>query len=117
MRSGVTQSLDTIHPEAREMVRMAARRAGFSVREWLNSVIIEAAKEAGVPTVPRLFEEFDEPLPSHKHNLAALHSRLDDLAAQIEWLAQGYPHLSGGMARGGMRRATSAFDSSVGDRG
>jgi hypothetical protein len=84
----LTQNVDAICPEAREMVRAAARRAGFSVREWLNSIIIKAAEEVGAPTVPSIFEEFDEPVSSRKHNLAEVHSRLEDLAEQIEWLVQ-----------------------------
>ena len=90
MRSGLAPNMNAIEPEAREMVRAAARSAGFSVREWLNSVIIDAAEEAGVPVTPGVFEQFDEPVHSRKHNLAALHARLDDLAEQIEWLAQRY---------------------------
>ncbi len=44
----VPLSLKGVRPEALETAREAARRAGMSVEDWLNSVIVDKAAETGV---------------------------------------------------------------------
>ena len=34
-----------VHPNARDSAREAARRAGMSVGEWLNSVILDSSED------------------------------------------------------------------------
>ena len=48
MKFGVPWSVKGIRPEARETAREAARRSGMSLGDWLNSVILHQAEEAGV---------------------------------------------------------------------
>ena len=94
MKSGALWSVKGVRPEARETAREAARRSGLSVGQWLNSAIIESAGE-------------DSSAPSHRladrparDTIGALTSRLDELAEQIDLMAQ----------RGGEAPATSGRD-------
>jgi localization factor PodJL len=76
MKFGVPWSVKGIRPEARETAREAARRSGMSLGEWLNTVILEQAAEAGVRTP----DEDDE---DYAGELASVHERLDDLTHRI----------------------------------
>jgi hypothetical protein len=70
------------------MVRAAARRTGLSVGDWLNSVILDAAAEEGVPPVQRVFKDrVETPIPA-KDEMASICSRLDDIAKKIDRLEQ-----------------------------
>ena len=75
MKFGVPWSVKGIRPEARETAKEAARRSGMSLGDWLNSVIIQQAEQAGVQSPPLADENF------HGGDLAAVNHRLDDLAA------------------------------------
>jgi len=85
-----------IRPDARETAMEAARRSGMSLDDWLNSVIMQQAAQAGVqPCAPA-------PAPANKSKrkgrqeapqdaqqpdpraLAAVNNRLDDLSRRIE---------------------------------
>ena len=48
MKLGVPRRVAGVRPDARETAREAARRAGMSVGEWLNTVILDSADEEGV---------------------------------------------------------------------
>ena len=39
-------SVKGIRPECREAAKVAARRAGVTIGEWLNRAIMEAAKQS-----------------------------------------------------------------------
>jgi len=45
MRSGVPWHIKGVHPDVRDNAREAARRAGMSVGQWLNAVILESAAD------------------------------------------------------------------------
>jgi localization factor PodJL len=47
-------SVTGVLPECREAAKVAARRAGMSIGEWLNRAIMDAAKQAvqGSPNAP-----------------------------------------------------------------
>ena len=49
MKFGVPWRAKGIRPEARETAKEAARRSGMSLDDWLNSVILQQAAQAGVP--------------------------------------------------------------------
>ncbi len=80
-----------IRPDARETAREAARRSGMSLDDWLNSVILHQAAQAGVqPYAPPAAEKKTKrkgkaaaPAPDNLE-LAAVNSRLDDLSRRIE---------------------------------
>lgn len=85
---------DVICAEARTMVEAAASRAGMSVCDWINEVILEAAEREGVRLAPYVFKD-TKPACRKPVDVAALHSRIDGLAQKIEFLARhgvGAPH-------------------------
>jgi uncharacterized protein (DUF1778 family) len=77
-----------ISPDARKMIEDAASRAGMSVSEWLNEVILDAAADEGVKPARFVFKEHQATPTSPKLDLASIYSRLDDLAEKIAHLAQ-----------------------------
>jgi localization factor PodJL len=80
MKLDVPWSVKGIRPAARETAKEAARRAGVPLSEWLNSVIISSAADEGID--PASFELDDE----SGGDIAAVHSRLDDLTRKIDRL-------------------------------
>jgi formyltetrahydrofolate synthetase len=74
-----------ISSDARQMIQTAASRAGMTVAEWLNAVILDAAADEGVELARYVFKE---PAKRKKADLTLLYSRLDDLAEKVELLAQ-----------------------------
>jgi localization factor PodJL len=84
MQLGVPWKVKGIRPDARETAREAARRAGMSVGEWLNSVIVDSAFEEGV-RLRRRYEPDDD--DAEEDNLSGVHQRLDELARQLEHMS------------------------------
>ena len=73
MNSRVSWSVDGIDPSVRERAEAAARRAGMSLSDWLNSTIGESAP-------PNFRAPYDEqpPMPSQdSRDVADIHQRLD----------------------------------------
>jgi localization factor PodJL len=85
MRFGFPWSAKEIPPQARVTAEEAARRAGMSLSDWLNSVITQQAEQAGVQPPAVTDDDF------HSGDLAAVNHRLDDLARRIEQLARTGP--------------------------
>ena len=85
MKFGFPWSAKEIPPQARVTAEEAARRAGMSLSDWLNSVINQQAAHAGVQTPPVTDDDF------HSGHLAAMNDRLDDLARRVEQLARTGP--------------------------
>ncbi len=52
MKSGVPWQVQGVGRQARETAQEAARRAGMSVGEWLDNVIIGSAEKTGIATAP-----------------------------------------------------------------
>jgi len=70
MTSRVSWSVEGIEPSVRERAEAAARRAGMTLNEWLNSTVGE---------------------PSRGHDpaeVAEIHQRLDSISRQIEQMSQ-----------------------------
>jgi localization factor PodJL len=80
MKLGVPWRVKGIRHDARETAREAARRAGMSVGEWLNTVILDSADEEGI-RLPRRGYDDDE---DDSDQLFAVHERLDELSRQLE---------------------------------
>src|SRR4030088_48367 len=76
MNSRVSRSAEGIDPSVRERAEAAARRAGMSLNDWLNSAI-----GASVPRVFRVPQEQPRaPLPSQDaKDVADIHQRLDSI--------------------------------------
>ncbi len=58
MKFDVPWSVKGVRPEALQTAEEAARRSGMSVGDWLNSVIVKQAVQAGVPSPPLADEDF-----------------------------------------------------------
>src|SRR5882757_9100957 len=87
MNSRVSWSVDGIDPSVRERAEAAARRAGMSLSDWLNSTIGESA--------PPGFRGNPDPqpmLPSQEtQDVADIHQRLDSITRQIEQISRPAP--------------------------
>lgn len=109
MKPGIPWSVKGIEPEAREAAKLAARRAGLTLGEWLNSVIFDqSAHNLGEQADSHPWENFvsSSPLPpepsrpdvsprppaprAERRDENAL--RLQDIAQQLADLAQRERH-------------------------
>src|SRR5262249_14190104 len=82
MKSGVAWNVKGVDDDARETARAAARRAGLSVGEWLNSVIIETAGDA-------VADQRQERARRERADFSAIHRHLDELAARLSKMIGG----------------------------
>jgi len=89
MNSRVSWSVEGIDPSVRERAEAAARRAGMSLNDWLNSTIGDSA--------PPNFRSPPEPhfvAPSQEsRDVADIHQRLDSITRQIEQISQPKPRI------------------------
>src|SRR5437879_4248056 len=87
MNSRVSWSVDGIDPSVRERAEAAARRAGMSLSEWLNSTVGEPV---GAPS--RESHDQGPAMPSQEsRDVADIHQRLDSIARQIEQISKPAP--------------------------
>jgi localization factor PodJL len=87
MNSRVSWSVDGIDPTVRERAEAAARRAGMSLNDWLNSTIGEA-------TPPDFRNPYAQPQAAHAQESRAvddIHARLDSITRQIEQISRPIP--------------------------
>jgi localization factor PodJL len=86
MNSRVSWSVDEIDPSVRERAEAAARRAGMSLNDWLNSTI-------GEPAPPDFRNNQARPaMPSQAtRDVADIHQRLDAITQQIDRLSRPAP--------------------------
>jgi localization factor PodJL len=88
MNSRVSWSAEGIDPSVRERAEAAARRAGMSLNDWLNSTIgASAPPDFRVPQ-----EQPRPPLASQDvKDVADIHQRLDSITRQIEQISKPAP--------------------------
>ena len=87
MNSRVSWSVDGIDPSVRERAEAAARRAGMSLSDWLNSSIGEPAPpNFHAPYDPRAAMQGQE-----SRDVADIHQRLDSITRQIEQISRPAP--------------------------
>jgi localization factor PodJL len=88
MNSRVSWSAEGIDPSVRERAEAAARRAGMSLNDWLNSTI-----GASLPSDFRVPQDQPRaPLPSQDtKDVADIHQRLDSITRQIEQISKPAP--------------------------
>jgi len=86
MNSGVPWQVKGVRREVIDTAREAARRSGMSVAEWLDTVISESARDAGIAPLPRTRVH---------HRISAVSDASDDTR---EWRRRHSDH---GERRGG----------------
>jgi localization factor PodJL len=91
MNSRVSWSVEGIDPTVRERAEAAARRAGMSLNDWLNSTIGEASPpnfRAPYPP-PQQHSAFAE----ESRAVDDIHQRLDSITRQIEQISRPAPRM------------------------
>jgi localization factor PodJL len=84
MNSRVSWSVDGIDPSVRERAEAAARRAGMSLSDWLNSTIGDSA-----PPSVRARPAMPGQMPSKEtQDVTDIHQRLDSITRQIEQISR-----------------------------
>jgi localization factor PodJL len=86
MNSRASWNVEGIDPAVRERAESAARRAGLSLSDWLNSTLGESA--------PRDLSRTHEPRPvpgRESHDLSDIHQRLDSITRQIDQISRTAP--------------------------
>jgi len=86
MNSRVSWNVEGIDPSVRERAESAARRAGMSLSDWLNSTIGEFAP----PDFGRTSDQRPMPVPESR-DVADIHQRLDSITRQIEQISRPAP--------------------------
>jgi localization factor PodJL len=94
MNSRVSWSVDGIDPSVRDRAEAAARRAGMSLNDWLNSTLGESSPPnltaspsyRARPPMPRLAP--DETPRKETPDVADIHQRLDSITRQIEAISR-----------------------------
>jgi localization factor PodJL len=87
MNSRVSWSVEGIDPSVRERAEAAARRAGMSLSDWLNTTLGDSAP-------PNFRSQPDQrpPPPSQEtREVADIHQRLDSITRQIEQISRPAP--------------------------
>jgi localization factor PodJL len=77
MKSAASWNIEGVAPQARETAREAARRAGLSVGEWLNTAIVDSAGDVPATT------------PGEQENPRRLAEAIGRLSARLEELIEG----------------------------
>ena len=93
MNSRVSWSVDGIDPEVRERAEAAARRAGMSLSEWLNSTVGEPVSAPSRDSHPQGPADQGPAMPPRQsHDVADIHQRLDSITRQIDQISKPSPH-------------------------
>jgi localization factor PodJL len=87
MNSRVSWSNEGIDPSVRERAEAAARRAGMSLSDWLNSTLGDSAPAGFRPP----YDQQPATPSQESREVADIHQRLDSIARQIEQISQPRP--------------------------
>src|ERR1700732_4370199 len=87
MNSRVSWSVEGIDPSVRERAEAAARRAGMSLSDWLNSTIGDPAP----PNFRAMADQRPAMPPQETQDVADIHQRLDSITQQIERISRPLP--------------------------
>jgi len=99
MNSRVSWNVEGIDPSVRERAESAARRAGMSLSDWLNSTIGESAP----PDFARASDQ--RPMPGRESgDVADIHRRLDSITRQIEQISRAAPRQESPRSEPGVAR-------------
>ncbi|MDX3971036.1 MAG: hypothetical protein QHD01_31200 [Bradyrhizobium sp.] len=109
MNSRVSWSVDGIDPSVRERAEAAARRAGMSLNDWLNSTLGETAP----PNFRGPYEQRPQHMPQgpsqESREVADIHQRLDAITQQIERISKPAPRQDVSREQGVARQLNDAI--------
>jgi localization factor PodJL len=88
MNSRVSWGVEGIDPLVRERAEAAARRAGMSLNNWLNSAL---AGSSATPDLRAADDPWQPPGNQHSREVADIHQRLDSITRQIEQISPPPP--------------------------
>ncbi|WP_213740120.1 tetratricopeptide repeat protein [Bradyrhizobium sp. dw_411] len=119
MNSRVSWSVEGIDPSVRERAEAAARRAGMSLSDWLNSTIGDPAPpnfrarpdHAADRSADRLPDQRPAMPAQETQDVADIHQRLDSITRQIERISRPLPPVDaprGDMLRNDAPRSDAA---------
>jgi localization factor PodJL len=92
MNSRVSWSTEGIDPSVRERAETAARRAGMSLSEWINSSIGEPAPTTFAGGTFAGGADQRPPMPAREsRDVADIHQRLDSITRQIDQISRPIP--------------------------
>lgn len=93
MNSRVSWGVESIDPSVRERAEAAARRAGMSLTDWLNSTIGNSAPPSFAAPANFQAPQDQRPMfPSQEtRDVADIHQRLDSITRQIEQISRPAP--------------------------
>ena len=97
----VSWSVDGIDPTVRERAEAAARRAGMSLNDWLNSTMGDAA--------PPNFRNPEPISSSPSRDVADIHQRLDFITRQIDQISKPMPRGEASREQGVARQLNDAI--------
>jgi localization factor PodJL len=101
MNSRVSWSVDGIDPSVRERAEAAARRAGMSLNDWLNSTMGDSA--------PPNFRNPDPRQSQPSRDVADIHQRLDSITRQIDEISKPMPRADASREQGVARQLNDAI--------
>jgi localization factor PodJL len=123
MTSGFPGQTKELRRDVIDSAREAARRAGMSVEEWLDTTIVESARKAGIESAaPRHSDFIDRTAPGESADIQAWRryevedqprstSRLADVSSRIDALSRQLDDLLHiGEARQSSRRPSAGVD-------
>ncbi len=87
MKSGSQWEMKDLRPKARETARAAARRAGMSVGEWLDTIILNSVDEDHEVSERERPAADEDDVQGHR-NFSELNERIDGLARQLSQVAR-----------------------------
>jgi localization factor PodJL len=110
MNSRVSWSVDGIDPSVRERAEAAARRAGMSLNDWLNSTL----GDSPAPNFRAPYDQRQQHAPSQgpsqeSREVADIHQRLDAITQQIERISKPAPRQDVSREQGVARQLNDAI--------
>ncbi|MGY8664408.1 hypothetical protein Q3C01_18950 [Bradyrhizobium sp. UFLA05-109] len=94
MNSRVSWSVDGIDPSVRERAEAAARRAGMSLNDWLNSTLGDTTPpnyRGPYEQRPQAPQALSQAPSQESRDVADIHQRLDAITQQIERISKPVP--------------------------
>ncbi|NMD08396.1 MAG: hypothetical protein GYA66_10520, partial [Phyllobacteriaceae bacterium] len=89
MKPGLPWSVKGIEPDAREAAKLAARRSGMTLGEWLNSTIMEQADGSDLPPPPAVVATRQRTAADATPAFERAANRLEDIAEKLARLSIG----------------------------